>query len=47
MKFWTEGYYISTVGQKGGEETISKYVQEQGKEAEFERLYSDVQLELF
>ena len=46
-EFWTDGYYVSTVGQKGGEETIRKYVQEQGKEAEYEQLYSDTQLKLF
>jgi len=28
-EFWTDGYYVSTVGQKGSEETIRKYVQEQ------------------
>ena len=29
-EFWTDGYYVSTVGQRGSEETIRKYVQEQG-----------------
>jgi len=28
-ELWTDGYYVSTVGQKGSEETIRKYVQEQ------------------
>jgi len=30
-QFWTKGYYINTVGLHGNEETIRKYVQEQGK----------------
>jgi len=46
-EFWTDGYYVSTVGQKGSEETIRKYVQEQGKETEYEQLYSDMQIKLF
>ncbi len=30
-KFWTSGFYINTVGKAGNEETIKKYVQNQGK----------------
>ena len=45
-ELWTDGYY-STVGQKGSEETIRKYVQEQGKEADYEQLYSDMQHKIF
>lgn len=30
-KFWTRGYYMCTVGKKGNEEVISKYVRNQGK----------------
>ena len=37
-EFWTDGYYASTVGQHGNEETIRKYVQEQGKEKEYQPL---------
>ena len=36
-QFWTKGYYINTVGLHGNEETIRKYVQEQGKE--YKQLY--------
>ena len=43
-EFWSDGYYVSTVGQKGSEETIRKYVQEQGKE--YEQLHVQ-QLTLF
>lgn len=45
-EFWSDGYYVSTVGQKGSEETIRKYVQEQGKEEEYQQLYGQ-QLKLF
>ena len=30
--FWTSGYYVNTVGLHGNEETIQKYVAEQGKQ---------------
>ena len=45
-EFWSDGYYVSTVGQKGSEETIWKYVKEQGKEEEYQQLYGQ-QLKLF
>ena len=37
-EFWSDGYYVSTVGQHGNEETIRKYVQNQGKEPEYKKL---------
>jgi hypothetical protein len=37
---------VSTVGQSGSEETIRKYVQEQGKEEEYQQLHEQ-QLKLF
>jgi len=37
-EFWADGYYVSTVGQCGNEETIQKYVQNQGKEEEYKKL---------
>ncbi|MGA9399139.1 MAG: IS200/IS605 family transposase [Anaerolineaceae bacterium] len=46
-EFWTDGYYVSTVGQRGSEETIRKYVQEQGKEKEYKPIHYDEQLKLF
>jgi len=46
-EFWTDGYYVSTVVQKGSEETIRKYVEEQGKEEEYKRIHRDGQLKLF
>lgn len=31
-EFWSDGYYVSTVSEHGNEETISKYVKNQGME---------------
>ena len=45
-EFWSDGYYVSTVGQKGSEETIRKYVQNQGKSNEYKQLHKQ-QLSLF
>lgn len=43
---WTSGYYINTVGQYAGEDVIRKYVQNQGREKEYKKIYSS-QLKLF
>ncbi len=45
-QFWTDGYFISTVGKHGNEDVIKKYIQNQGEEVEYERLYEE-QLNLF
>ena len=45
-EFWSDGYYVSTVGQHGSEETIREYVKEQGKEDEYQKLHEQ-QLKLF
>jgi putative transposase len=45
-EFWTAGYYISTVGQHGNEQMISKYIKQQGREKEYKQLHNQ-QLELF
>jgi putative transposase len=39
-EFWSDGYFINTVGQKGNENTISKYIQNQGKAEEYTKLHS-------
>ena len=44
--FWSDGYYVSTVGRYVSEETIRKYVQNQGQENEYEQLHEQ-QLNLF
>src|SRR5437764_5375521 len=43
-EFWSNGYFISTVGQHGNETTIKQYIQNQG--AEYKQLHRE-QLELF
>lgn len=43
-EFWTDGYFMSTVGQHGNEETIKKYIQNQG--SHYTQLHRE-QLNLF
>ncbi len=38
-EFWTDGYFVNTVGQHGNESTVQKYIQEQGKEKEYQKIY--------
>jgi putative transposase len=38
---WTSGYFASTVGKHGNETIIGEYIQEQGREAEYEQLHKD------
>jgi REP element-mobilizing transposase RayT len=45
-EFWSDGYYVSTVGRTGSEETIRKNVKEQGNEEEYQQLHEQ-QLKLF
>lgn len=45
-EFWTDGYYVCTVGQHGTEDTVRKYIQQQGKEEEYKQLHAQ-QLQLF
>ena len=40
-EFWTDGYYIGTVSNRGTKATIEKYIQNQGKKPE------DTQLQMF
>jgi len=44
--FWTSGFYVNTVGQYGNEEVIRRYVENQGKESKYQKVYNG-QLELF
>jgi REP element-mobilizing transposase RayT len=46
-EFWTDGYYVSTVSQHGNEETIRRYVEEQGIEEDYRQIHADEQLKLF
>jgi len=44
-EFWTDGYFASTVGKHGNEDTIGQYVKNQG--AAYQKLHEDRQLSLF
>lgn len=44
--FWTSGYYANTVGQYGNTDVIKKYIENQGKESEYQKIHSE-QLNLF
>jgi REP element-mobilizing transposase RayT len=45
-EFWTDGYYVGTVGQHATEEVIKQYVKNQGQEKEYKQLHVQ-QLKLF
>ena len=38
-EFWSDGYYVGTVGQHATETIISNYVKNQGRETEYARLH--------
>ena len=44
-EFWADGYFASTVGKHGNEETIGEYVKNQGMQ--YQKLHEDNQLALF
>lgn len=44
-EFWSDGYFASTVGRYGNEETIISYVKKQGKK--YKKIHEDRQLALF
>ncbi len=44
--FWSSGYYANTVGQYANEEVIRRYVESQGKEKEYKKIFVQ-QLTLF
>jgi REP element-mobilizing transposase RayT len=44
-EFWTDGYFASSVGKHGNEDTIGQYVKNQG--ATYHQLHKDRQLSLF
>jgi REP element-mobilizing transposase RayT len=46
-EFWTDGYFINTVGHKGNEESVRNYVQNQGRGKEYKQLHRETQLSLF
>lgn len=46
-EFWTDGYFVNTVSKFGDENTISKYVREQGIEKQYKTLHKEMQLTFF
>jgi len=44
-EFWTDGYFATTVGKHGDENTIANYVKKQGQP--YEKLHENRQLKLF
>jgi len=44
-EFWTDGYFASTVGRHGDEDTIGRYEKKQG--SSYKSLHEDRQLKLF
>jgi len=46
-EFWTDGFFVNTVGHKGNEESVRRYVQDQGREKEYKQLHRAEQLSLF
>ena len=45
-EFWSDGYFVNTVGQHGSEKTIANYVKNQGVEKDYVQLHTN-QLKLF
>lgn len=45
-EFWSDGYFINTVGRQGSETTIQRYIKQQGKNQHYVMLHKD-QLKLF
>ena len=47
-QFWTDGYYVGTVGEHGNELVLTEYVKNQGRNRdEYKKIYHKSQLELF
>ncbi len=42
-EFWPKGFYISTVGRHGDENTIQEYVKKQGSEKDYKSIYLGTQ----
>ena len=45
-EFWTDGYFMNTVGRQNSEAAVKEYIKNQGKEKEYRQLHQD-QLTLF
>jgi REP element-mobilizing transposase RayT len=38
-EFWTDGYFVNTVGKQGNEDTIRQYVKNQGQDDDYKQLH--------
>ena len=45
-EFWSDGFFVNTVSRFSSEDTISKYVRDQGIEKEYKKIH-DQQISLF
>ncbi len=45
-QFWTKGYFVNTVGKTGSENAVRQYVKSQGREQEYQSIYT-AQLTIF
>ena len=45
-EFWSDGYFICTIGRHGSEQAVSQYVKQQGQEKDYVQLHTN-QLKLF
>ena len=50
-EFWSDGYYVSSVGEHANEEVIREYILRQGKDGDYRELHKSapivMQLDLF
>ena len=40
-EFWTDGYFVSTVGEHANENVIRQYIKNQGKTGEYKQLHKE------
>ncbi len=40
-EFWSDGYYVNTVGRHGSEEEIRRYGERQGRKQEYKKLHGE------
>ena len=38
-QFWSNGYYVNTLGQYANEEVIRNYLKSQGKQKEYKQIH--------
>ena len=50
-EFWSDGYYVSSVGEHANEEVIREYIKKQGKDVDYRQFHKSepviTQLDLF